>query len=1052
MSWPVGVETRSINFSAGISTEDGTVYEARAIVRTNNLVIHLPTGDPLIPVAHIFTEDFELPVTDQTMIYGDGFGTVYDTSNGGHAFAYHVDIEYSVNDTWVTGRTLSNLVVPDSETPVDLDTVIETGFVSTPIRVLIPDHWSQQLGSGTPSGEPDYEALKLLGLYFPENPEYAGGAQGYPNNDVPAWNACQDDAVLAGGIVIASNQYGGGDGTAYHRGGVTVRGMGNPRVESPDSEIEIGFKANHANFKYSHGLYTSPDGFSRDNNPGPLENFYIDGDFISDHGGLDDGMVRCESAQAAWYNVSVRRPKGNGLCYPSTQNMVHFNVQVGEAWEEDTAAVILTTVTNSGVAGQGVGGCKWYGGHWGDSRKILLTTSSVVGIILPHHDNIIDGVLFETGRTAGKEVDCGVHLDCGGIRTVKCVYTYGQQLTALNEDCNVLIDNTRNNGYSTIFEADGCWFGGGGHATIYAHDNIRVLQSGAYNEVQIHGGTQIANSDYFINVDGSHLGAADIIGSISGFVRLLTGGSAGAELGMFRGTNGGTYAGLLGYRYTPERRVMGTGLGTPDQWRRVGDVGNRRTTDRDGFDRFYKDGDGVTLVGGYGVLSDGQDFITALGFHAFNNGQGRIAGATVLAADAALAIDVNTYSAYVAQFTANGADITSLTLTNPRAYAELDLYIYGTGTNVIIYTTAINWRTAAVQPENGILKQVKLKYMSGQWWAWEVDKTVAGGLTQEQVEDYVGALIQDSATLDVTYNDVGNAVTIEVITEALQDAIAALFADSTTVDVIYNDAGNFITAEVLQAGITEMVQDIIGAFFGDTTSVDVTYNDAGNAISAAVPVEFIQDTIGAFFADTASIDVTYDDAGNAISAAVSTEAIQDIVGGVLTDTGSVDFTYDDAGNAVTAVSSGSGDGWTYERRVTDLVENAGTLTDAFTGFTPAAGVQYEVELHAMVDVNVGTTGAQTGVAAPLAPQMFGFKVETFQSASVLDTALITAPGGFAATTGGVASPTPLQASGDCRWTAPGAGNVKFQFRREPAAGAGTATMYAKSYMRWRALP
>jgi hypothetical protein len=52
----------------------------------------------------------------------------------------------------------------------------------------------------------------------------------------------------------------------------------------------------------------------------------------------------------------------------------------------------------------------------------------------------------------------------------------------------------------------------------------------------------------------------------------------------------------------------------------------------------------------------------------------------------------------------------------------------------------------------------------------------------------------------------------------------------------------------------------------------------------------------------------------------------------------------------------------------------------------------------------------------------------------------------------VASPTPLQASGDCRWTAPGAGNVKFQFRREPAAGAGTATMYAKSYMRWRALP
>lgn len=37
------------------------------------------------------------------------------------------------------------------------------------------------------------------------------------------------------------------------------------------------------------------------------------------------------------------------------------------------------------------------------------------------------------------------------------------------------------------------------------------------------------------------------------------------------------------------------------------------------------------------------------------------------------------------------------------------------------------------------------------------------GLTQEQVEDYVGALLQDSSTVNVTYNDAGNAVSFDVI-------------------------------------------------------------------------------------------------------------------------------------------------------------------------------------------------------------------------------------------------------------------------------------------------
>lgn len=42
-------------------------------------------------------------------------------------------------------------------------------------------------------------------------------------------------------------------------------------------------------------------------------------------------------------------------------------------------------------------------------------------------------------------------------------------------------------------------------------------------------------------------------------------------------------------------------------------------------------------------------------------------------------------------------------------------------------------------------------------------KVYAEGITQEQVEDYVGALLQDTSSVNVTYNDAGNAVTFDVL-------------------------------------------------------------------------------------------------------------------------------------------------------------------------------------------------------------------------------------------------------------------------------------------------
>ena len=154
---------------------------------------------------------------------------------------------------------------------------------------------------------------------------------------------------------------------------------------------------------------------------------------------------------------------------------------------------------------------------------------------------------------------------------------------------------------------------------------------------------------------------------------------------------------------------------------------------------------------------------------------------------------------------------------------------------------------------------------------------------------------------------------------------------------------------------------------------------------------------------------------------------------------------------VAAAIAAAGDGWTYERLAANWTDATAALTDVFAGFAPAAGVEYEVEISAMIDTSASTTGFQPSMAGPASPQLFGFKSEVLTSASGVGTAAITAPGGVHATTSTVSNPSPFVLKGRCRWTAPGAGNVKLQARAEPTAG-GTVTVYAKSYMRWRALP
>jgi hypothetical protein len=82
----------------------------------------------------------------------------------------------------------------------------------------------------------------------------------------------------------------------------------------------------------------------------------------------------------------------------------------------------------------------------------------------------------------------------------------------------------------------------------------------------------------------------------------------------------------------------------------------------------------------------------------------------------------------------------------------------------------------------------------------------SAGITQEQVEDYVGALIQAGAGISVNYNDAGNVLTItstitQYTNEDAQDAVGGILTDSSSVDLTYSDAFNTISAVVLPAGV-----------------------------------------------------------------------------------------------------------------------------------------------------------------------------------------------------------------------------------------------------------
>lgn len=147
----------------------------------------------------------------------------------------------------------------------------------------------------------------------------------------------------------------------------------------------------------------------------------------------------------------------------------------------------------------------------------------------------------------------------------------------------------------------------------------------------------------------------------------------------------------------------------------------------------------------------------------------------------------------------------------------------------------------------------------------------------EVVGDAVGALVASSTSIAATYNDAGNAESLDVIYggsggNSGTAATAARFDHNHDISTLLNalefiqDAMN--STAVAGVALTKTYDDTLGTLTWDVQlGTAATQAAAGNHthVSTAITdfAEAVDDRVGALLVDSTSIDVTYNDAGNA---------------------------------------------------------------------------------------------------------------------------------------------------------------------------------------------
>lgn len=150
-------------------------------------------------------------------------------------------------------------------------------------------------------------------------------------------------------------------------------------------------------------------------------------------------------------------------------------------------------------------------------------------------------------------------------------------------------------------------------------------------------------------------------------------------------------------------------------------------------------------------------------------------------------------------------------------------------------------------------------------------EAVAGSYTQEEIEDFVGAMFAgNTGLIDAVYDDGAGTITLTLDVSAADKMLYSTAADTWAEATITSFARTLLddtdaaTARAtlgITAYDTETVQDVVGALIVDSSSIDATYNDGAGTLSLAVIDEYIQDLVGAMVSGNTEtlITVTYQD-------------------------------------------------------------------------------------------------------------------------------------------------------------------------------------------------
>jgi hypothetical protein len=562
-----------------------------------------------------------------------------------------------------------------------------------------PAYWDLQLHDWILEQIAAGGAVHSRGEFYPE--DYAVGSISYPNDAISAWNAAMAAAAAAGGgLVVGSDLYGMGDGDITQLNGVDVEFRGGTVGPAPG---DVGFKATHANARYRWGNHTGNP------YPGTIRGMTIDGDNIANE------CFRAEATETSAYDLHVFNAVIKCVDAASSQNVNFINPNFGSCTEGTS---LLLKAKQAGA--QPPGHCVFFGGHIGDSKRSLHVTSFDSSFFVGPHDNYFIGTIFETGRSA-YDIDDIISLEDGDTHFVNCVFTVGSQVTAINNDAAVRLINSIRTTASTTATFSDCSFGGGAGA-VKATYGVRVINPGG----SVSNAVNYSVRRTFANVTYAHChdGGDGLITAEGPYVPVT------AVTDEFQTINGGALAGVLKQTRFPVRFLGRADTGSGFQTRRDTDtVANRWQVDRDGKHSWLDGAAGAIRGTLQRVLAGGLHFMTMGGTWLAGGGWGRTLATSTLAADAAVAIDASLDSSHLLNFTATGADVTALTITNGFIGAELRIAIFGTGVNTISWPAdaagGIHPNRTLPQPLDGQMQFIDLHFINDRWY--EVNRSVKRG-------------------------------------------------------------------------------------------------------------------------------------------------------------------------------------------------------------------------------------------------------------------------------------------------------------------------------------